>query len=95
MSPIPIVFQRNGDVGVGLTYMTGTLVKTGQRIAAALTGGDRWKLWKRLDTKLDCETTTSKWHKIEQSIQISRYCAKFHHRNRYGHKENPRYRVGF
>jgi uncharacterized membrane protein YoaK (UPF0700 family) len=36
------VFQRDGDVGVGLTYMTGALVKTGQRIAAALTGGDRW-----------------------------------------------------
>jgi uncharacterized membrane protein YoaK (UPF0700 family) len=36
------VFQRNGDVGLGLTYMTGTLVKIGQRIAAALTGGDRW-----------------------------------------------------
>jgi uncharacterized membrane protein YoaK (UPF0700 family) len=35
-------FQRNGDVGVGLTYMTGALVKAGQRIAAALTGGDRW-----------------------------------------------------
>lgn len=35
-------FQRNGDVGLGLTYMTGTLVKIGQRIAAALTGGDRW-----------------------------------------------------
>ena len=36
------VFQRDGDVGVGLTYMTGALVKAGQRIAAALTGGDRW-----------------------------------------------------
>jgi uncharacterized membrane protein YoaK (UPF0700 family) len=36
------VFQRNGDVGVGLTYMTGALVKIGQRIAAALAGGDRW-----------------------------------------------------
>lgn len=36
------VFQRNGDVGVGLTYMTGALVKAGQRIATALTGGDRW-----------------------------------------------------
>jgi len=36
------VFQRNGDVGLGLTYMTGALVKIGQRIAAALTGGDRW-----------------------------------------------------
>jgi uncharacterized membrane protein YoaK (UPF0700 family) len=27
------VFQRNGDVGLGLTYMTGALVKAGQRIA--------------------------------------------------------------
>ena len=36
------VFQRNGDVSIGLTYMTGTLVKFGQRLAAALTGqGDR------------------------------------------------------
>ena len=36
------VFQRDGEVAVGLTYMTGALVKAGQRIAAALTGGDRW-----------------------------------------------------
>jgi uncharacterized membrane protein YoaK (UPF0700 family) len=36
------VFQRDGEVAVGLTYMTGALVKTGQRMAAALTGGDRW-----------------------------------------------------
>jgi uncharacterized membrane protein YoaK (UPF0700 family) len=34
------VFQRNGDVAVGLTYMTGALVKIGQRIAAALVGGE-------------------------------------------------------
>lgn len=36
------VFQRHGDVGVGLTYMTGTLVRMGQRIATALHGGARW-----------------------------------------------------
>ena len=36
------VFQRDGEVAVGLTYMTGALVKAGQRMAAALTGGDRW-----------------------------------------------------
>jgi uncharacterized membrane protein YoaK (UPF0700 family) len=36
------VFQRDGEVAVGLTYMTGALVKAGQRIAAALTGGDRF-----------------------------------------------------
>lgn len=37
------VFQRQGDVGVGLTYMTGTLVRMGQRIATALSGGPRWE----------------------------------------------------
>lgn len=36
------VFQRDGEVAVGLTYMTGALVKAGQRMALALTGGDRW-----------------------------------------------------
>ncbi|MDP3405415.1 MAG: DUF1275 family protein [Brevundimonas sp.] len=36
------VFQKQGDVGVGLTYMTGTLVRMGQRIATALHGGARW-----------------------------------------------------
>jgi len=34
------VFEHEGDVHIGLTYMTGTLVKLGQRIAAALAGGD-------------------------------------------------------
>jgi uncharacterized membrane protein YoaK (UPF0700 family) len=33
------VFQKNGETGIGLTYMTGTLVRAGQRIAAALQGG--------------------------------------------------------
>lgn len=37
------VFQRQGDVGVGLTYMTGTLVRMGQRIATALCGGPKWE----------------------------------------------------
>lgn len=36
------VFERDGKVQVGLTYMTGTLVKTGQHLATALEGGDRW-----------------------------------------------------
>ncbi|MGD9816483.1 MAG: YoaK family protein [Hyphomonadaceae bacterium] len=36
------VFQRDGEVSIGVTYMTGTLVKAGQRIAAALTGGARF-----------------------------------------------------
>lgn len=33
------VFLRDGEVGVGLTYMTGALVKLGQALASALRGG--------------------------------------------------------
>nr|WP_279587924.1 YoaK family protein [Sphingomonas vulcanisoli] len=36
------VFQRAGEVSVGVTYMTGTLVKLGQHVAAALFGGPRF-----------------------------------------------------
>jgi uncharacterized membrane protein YoaK (UPF0700 family) len=44
-------FEEDGEVRIGLTYMTGTLVKVGQRLAAALTGreGGAWfpylQLW--------------------------------------------------
>jgi uncharacterized membrane protein YoaK (UPF0700 family) len=36
------VFQRDGEVSVGVTYMTGTLVKFGQHLAYALAGGPRF-----------------------------------------------------
>jgi uncharacterized membrane protein YoaK (UPF0700 family) len=36
------VFQIEGGAGLGLTYVTGALVKAGQLIATALTGGGRW-----------------------------------------------------
>ena len=36
------VYIRNGEVGVSLTYMTGTLVKAGHAIARAIRGGERW-----------------------------------------------------
>lgn len=36
------VFQRDGEVSVGVTYMTGTLVKFGQHLAAAFAGGPRF-----------------------------------------------------
>ena len=45
------VFAANGEVRIGLTYMTGTLVKLGQRITEALLGRNRFgwgpdlKLW--------------------------------------------------
>lgn len=41
MGMINNVFERNGEVSIGVTYMTGSLVKLGQRIAAALLGNDR------------------------------------------------------
>ena len=36
------VFQIDGGAGLGLTYVTGALVKAGQLFAEALTGGARW-----------------------------------------------------
>jgi uncharacterized membrane protein YoaK (UPF0700 family) len=36
------VFAEDGDVRIGLTYMTGTLVKLGKRLTTALLGGDRF-----------------------------------------------------
>ena len=41
-----VIFERDGEVSIGLTYMTGTLVKMGQHIANALTGGQK-TLWMR------------------------------------------------
>jgi uncharacterized membrane protein YoaK (UPF0700 family) len=36
------VFQIDGSAGLGLTYVTGALVKVGQLLVVALTGGPRW-----------------------------------------------------
>lgn len=36
------VFQVDGGGGLGVTYITGALVKVGQHLATALTGGARW-----------------------------------------------------
>lgn len=35
------LFERDGEVQIGLTYMTGTLAKFGQHLLSALMGGDR------------------------------------------------------
>jgi len=40
--PPDAVFQIDGSAGLGLTYVTGALVKVGQLLAAALSGGGRW-----------------------------------------------------
>ena len=56
MGALNAVFQREGDIGIGVTYMTGALVRMGQRIAAALRGGPVWEfapfamLWVALTT---------------------------------------------
>lgn len=34
-------FERDGEVSIGLTYMTGTLVKLGQRLAGTIMGGPK------------------------------------------------------
>lgn len=36
------VFERNGEVSIGLTYMTGALVRMAQNITKALLGGPRF-----------------------------------------------------
>ena len=41
MGAVNVSYTRSGEVSLGLTYMTGTLVKMGQRIAGALLGGPK------------------------------------------------------
>ena len=61
------VFQVEGGTGLGLTYMTGTLVKVGELAAAALTGGRRWAwlpnllLWAALVAGVVCGAWAYRW----------------------------------
>jgi uncharacterized membrane protein YoaK (UPF0700 family) len=61
------VFQIEGGGGLGLTYVTGALVKVGQLMAAALTGGARWDwapnllLWAALVTGSVCGALAYHW----------------------------------
>ena len=61
------VFQIDGGAGLGLTYVTGALVKVGQLIAAALTGGARWAwaanllLWAALVSGCLCGALAYHW----------------------------------
>lgn len=47
MGALNNTFQRDGEVAVGLTYMTGALVKLGQGLAARLAGQPArgWRDW--------------------------------------------------
>jgi uncharacterized membrane protein YoaK (UPF0700 family) len=61
------VFQIDGGAGLGLTYITGALVKVGQLAATALTGGARWAwlpnllLWAALVTGAVCGASAYHW----------------------------------
>jgi uncharacterized membrane protein YoaK (UPF0700 family) len=61
------VFQIDGGAGLGLTYITGALVKVGQLAAEALTGGARWSwapnllLWAALVSGSVCGALAYHW----------------------------------
>src|SRR5258705_9917450 len=61
------VFQIDGGAGLGLTYVTGALVKVGQLVAAALTGVARWAwaanllLWAALVSGCLCGALAYHW----------------------------------
>jgi len=61
------VFQIDSGAGLGLTYITGALVKVGQLVAAALTGGERWAwlpnllLWAALVVGAVCGASAYHW----------------------------------
>jgi uncharacterized membrane protein YoaK (UPF0700 family) len=61
------VFQIDGGAGLGLTYVTGALVKVGQLAATALSGGARWAwapnllLWAALVTGSVCGALAYQW----------------------------------
>lgn len=42
MGALNMALEENGETRVALTYMTGALVRIGQRVAGALFGGPRW-----------------------------------------------------
>jgi uncharacterized membrane protein YoaK (UPF0700 family) len=64
------VFQTEGGTGLGLTYMTGALVKVGQLAAEALTGGARWAwlpnllLWAALVIGAVCGAAAYGWFNL-------------------------------
>jgi uncharacterized membrane protein YoaK (UPF0700 family) len=65
------VFQIDGGAGLGLTYVTGALVKVGQLMATALTGGARWAwapnllLWAAMVTGSVCGALAYSWINLD------------------------------
>ncbi len=63
MGALNNTFQRGGEVSLGLTYMTGALVRLGQGIATRLTGGggEGWLGWALLWLGLACGAVSGAW----------------------------------
>lgn len=63
MGALNALFERDGEVRIGLTYMTGTLVRAGQHVANALTGGPRgaWAPWAMLWASLASGAVLGAW----------------------------------
>lgn len=64
MGAVNTLFEKDGEVSVALTYMTGTLVRMGQRIAAALSGGGApfgWVKYFMLWAGLVCGAIAGAW----------------------------------
>jgi uncharacterized membrane protein YoaK (UPF0700 family) len=83
------VFQVDGGAGLGVTYVTGALVKAGQLIAAALTGGARWDwlpnvlMWAALVMGAACGALgygwinlTAIWFAAVAALALSAVCAR-------------------
>ena len=89
------VFQVEGGAGLGLTYMTGALVKVGQLAAAALTGGARWAwlpnllLWAALVLGAICGALAYRWINLAAiwfaagwALALERHCLRNRPRRR-------------
>lgn len=65
------VFHREGEVSIGLTYMTGALVKLGQRLAAIAHGGPRraWLPYALLWLGLVCGATMGSFAHARLAMQ--------------------------
>ena len=63
-------FERDGEVSISLTYMTGTLVKMSQRFVAALFGGPHldWLRYFALWMALACGALLGGWMYVQVGL---------------------------
>lgn len=68
MGALNNTFQKDGEVSVGLTYMTGALVRMAQGLAARIagTGGKGWEGWLMLWLGLALGAVAGAWAMLSQ-----------------------------